>query len=212
GYVGHAWACAYAEGRLGVIFPTGGRIRNEPDNNPKLLLLLPRGANGHFGIRCGAEADWLIRDWCVVKAYGSYVFMLPWNEKVAASFQGATIKNIGPTVTAKVSWHYFLGTLDLCLIHPYNPSLGIDLAYQFYVKSKDRIKFKDTMAVDFLGNAEPLDATVLEQRTNVVSNKLMATLFYQGSYWELFARGARIIAGKNVPRESEVVVGITINF
>ena len=203
------WGDWFAEGIIGASFPTAHR-----DNYPNLLLLVPRGNNGHYEVKIGGFLGWQPCDWLAVKFDGFYNWALSRNETVAASFMGATVKNIGPAIKAKVSWDYFVGDLDLTFLIPcICPELGVNIGYQPYVKRQDEINFVNvTTATDLLGNVEPLDASVLEMRTKQVAHTIKGELFYQACSWQIWGGFNHAVAGKNAPVQSAWYIGADIYF
>jgi hypothetical protein len=198
----------WVEARFGVVFPTGKKIEN-----PLVIFKQPTGNNGHYEVRFGAAGGYDINCHNKVKADAAYSFVLQKTENICAPFLGATIKNIGPSIPAQVSWQYFVGHLDWTSVHPKNASLGFDLGYELYWKHKDNLCFCGTgMAEDFNGNLQYLDASVERERTNVLSNKIRSELFYDGNCFNIFGGMTWIIAGHNVPRETDMYAGISVLY
>lgn len=216
----------YGEVQLGVSFPTGKRVKN-----PNLVYKMPTGNNGHFEIAGGLMGWWHAVDTVALKADASYHWVLNRSERVAESFQGATVKNINPIVNADISWQYFIGHIDLTFLHPENPGLGFDIGYEFYWKKQDNICFKGSscsssceddgipfatvdgnLATDFFGNFEPLDPCVLERYTKRVSNKLRIEFFHHWNFGDLYAGWSQVFYGKNIMRETSYYFGMSINF
>jgi hypothetical protein len=136
---GEAW--------FGVRFPTGGS--NNFGLNP---FRVQEGNGNHFEIKLGANVGWATCDWLNLKAEAYYSFVLQSPETRIGAFKGATIKNIGPSVSADVDWGYFDGRLDMTCYHPCYDALSTTFGYEFYYKTKDNIRFKQTTATSFLGN------------------------------------------------------------
>jgi hypothetical protein len=203
------WGDWFAEGIVGASFPTAKR-----DNFPNLLLFVPRGNNGHYEVKIGGFLGWQPFDWLAIKFDGFYNWALSRNENVAASFMGATVKNIGPAIKAKISWEYFVGDLDFTFLIPcICPELGVNVGYQPYVKRKDKIDFVNaTTATDLLGNVEPLDPSVLAMRTNEVAHTLKGELFYQACSWQIWGGFNHAVAGKNAPVQSAWYIGADVYF
>jgi hypothetical protein len=206
-YANHAWCDWWAEVFVGAMFPSGKRL-----NNPGLLLKQLTGNNGHYVVQLGGYLGWEGLDWLNIKLDAMYSYATPRTEKVAAAFQGATVKNIGPTVDAKVSWQYFVADLDFTFLVPCNPRVGVDIGYELYVKGRDHVSFADTTATDFFGVVQPLDASVIEERTKGMLHKARTELFYQADNWELFAGFMHAFAGKNAPKETDVHLGFIVYF
>ena len=200
------WGDWFAEGIFGATFPTAHR-----DNSPNLLLLVPKGNNRHYEVKVGGIFGWQPTDWVALKADAFYSWALKRNEKVAAPFMGATVKNIGPTITAKTSWGYFYGDFDVTFMVPcVCPQLGIDVGYQPYVKQKDKISLSQTTAVDLLGNTNGLDPSVLQMNTKQISHTIKGEVFYQACSWQLFAGFNHSVAGKNAPYYADWYLGLEV--
>jgi hypothetical protein len=193
----------------------------------------PTGNNGHYELELGAMAWWKPICCIALKGDASYHWVLGRTERVAAAFKGATVKNINPIIGADISWHYFIGHLDLTFIHPENPGLGVDIGYEFYWKNKDNICFKKlcfisecekndgcipfgttdgVTATDFFGNSEPLSPCVLSEFTNRISNKLRIEFFHHWNFADLYMGWSQVFYGKNIMRETSYYLGMSINF
>ncbi len=202
------WGEWFAEGIFGATFPTAHR-----NNFPNLVLLQPVGNNRHFEVKIGGFLGWKPFDWMAIKVDGFYNWALSRNERVAASFAGATVRNIGPAIDGKVSWQYFVGDVDITFMVPcVCPELGVDVGYQPYVKRSDKVKFAQTTAVDLLGNVNTLDANVLETRTKQVAHTIKGEIFYQACSWQLFGGFNHAVAGKNAPKLSAWYLGAEVYF
>jgi hypothetical protein len=59
---------------------------------------------------------------------------------------------------------------------------------------------------------QPLDAHVIERRTNVMAHKVKTEIFYQGDYYETFAGWHHVFAGKNASKETDWYIGFAIYF
>lgn len=208
-YANRPWACdiLFSELYAGIRFPTGIRVKN-----PGQLLKMPTGNNGHYELYGGTMLGWQGLCWLYGKLslLGGYVF--PRKERVAAPFAGATIKNIGPTIDGKTSWAYFVGDLDFTFVPPCCQRVGFDLGVQLYVKSKDKVKFDVINFIDLIGVLQPLDANVIERRTNVIAEKVKTEAFVQGDCWELFGGFHHVFAGKNASKETDWYLGFVIYF
>ncbi len=208
----------YIEGLVGVRFPTGRRIEN-----PKELLLWPTGNNGHYEYRTGIFLGVQPCDYFMFNINSYYTYVAKRNEKVIASYAGATVKNIGsPVIPAQISWQYYLGHADAIFMKPCNSGiLGIDIRYELYDKSHDHVTFRQCDAIDCLGNRALLDPSALEERTHVISHKMRATLFYDTStyshdekraQWSLFAGYGAIVGGNNIAKEHGPYGGFMIIY
>jgi len=203
------WGEWFAEGIFGATFPTGKRNRF-----PNLTLLQPLGNNRHFEVKIGGFLGWKPFDWMAIKFDGFYNWALRRNERVAASFVGATVRNIGPAIDAKVSWQYFVGDVDITFMVPcVCPELGVNVGYQPYVKRSDKVSFGDvTTAANIFGTTATLDATVLETRTKQVAHTIKGEIFYQACAWQLFGGFNHAVAGKNAPKQSAWYLGADVYF
>lgn len=196
------------EGIVGVRWPTGVKVK-DPNN---VLSIFTTGNNRHFQFRLGVLGTWEPTCWFNAKADIYYSHVFKGNERVAAPFKGATIKNIGPTTNADISWDYAVAHLDFIFMVPCNPRVGFLAGLEAYAKSKDHVSLKQSSATDFLGKTEPLDPDVLELRTKVISNKIRTEMWHQGDYWEMFGGWTHVFAGKNAPQESDWYVGFVAYF
>ncbi len=179
------WGDWFAEGIIGASFPTAKRT-----TEPNLLLLANRGNNKHFEVKIGGFLGWKPFDWMAIKIDGFYNWALNRKEKVATPVSGATVKNIGRIIDAKVSWQYFVGDVDITFMVPcICPELGVDVGYQPYYKRHDKISLAQTTGVDVLGNTGvALDASVLQANTKQIAHTIKGELFYQACSWQLFWR------------------------
>jgi len=203
---------------LGVVFPTGRKICDAG-----LLLAQPTGNNGHFEFKAGLAGGWLPLDWLGIHADLAYNHVFEATEYRGAPFQGATVKNIGPTVAAKVKWGYFTGHLDMTVFHPENPDLGCVLGYEGYYKRCDKVKLCSNYAKEFPLRAgcsltgtilnddlEKLDACILAKDTERASHKVRCEIFHRWDYCELYGGCSYVFAGKNIMHETEAHIGIGI--
>ena len=207
----------WVKSTFGARLPTG---RKRKDTGR--VLFMPTGNNGHFEVKTMCEMGVKPMRWMAMKADAGFHYVIEATEKRAAAFTGATIKNLGPQVDAKVKWSYFTAHVDLSMFHPYNQGLGCTLGYEVYAKNKDQVKFKDLQART-LGSAAgidtgqgtvlaDLDATILEKDTRRVSHKVRGEVFHRSNYGEIFAGASKVIAGRNIMRESELHIGFGIHW
>lgn len=209
----------YFEGLFGIRFPTGKRIKD-----PKNILLWPTGNNGHYEYRVGAHVGIQLCDYVMVNANSYYTRVATHEEQVIASYQGARVKNIGsPQLPADIDWHYYLGNFDALFMQPCTRGIfGIDLGYELYDKSHDRVRFKQCSTIDCLCTDAQLDSCVLQERTHVVSHKIRLTAFYDTSIyhqhedkkiqWSIFGGYSAIVGGINIPKEHGPHGGIMIIY
>ena len=207
----HITDCLDAEGIFGVRFPTGKKIKN-----PGAVLAQPLGNNGHTELMLGAKIAWDLSDILLANLDASYSFVLPHNEQVAAAFLGATIKNIGPATSARISWNYVFCRATLTIFNPWCCTSGIIVGYEFYGKSCDKINFfccnhKGILA-DCLGRQQLLDGKLLAQNTKRSAHKIRGELFWDHNCISLFAGGAYTIAGKNIQKDIDWYGGIRVSF
>jgi hypothetical protein len=197
----------YGEGIFGVKFPIAKK------NDTPLILYTPTaGNNGHFEIQLGTQWRFDLAKWLNLDLDASYSFVLKRTEKRAAAFEGATVKNLGPAVDAKVNWGWFNGNVKFTLFHPDNECLGLTAGYGFYYKDTDKVTFADASASDFFGQTKTLDKNVLALRTKQISHKVKFEIFNYFDQFELFLGGAQVFAGKNAPQESDFHVGVRVEF
>jgi len=198
----------HIEGIFGLTFPTAEKMCD-----PKTLLGRPLGNNGHVEAKFGLCGGWKPRRWFQATTDLSYSFVFKRKEKVPAAFKGATVKNIGPTVEADISWGYFFGDIAL---HFFNPDakhpLGVTGSYELYARRKNKVCFCNSSTKDFFGETNTLDGDVLADRTNVIAHKVLANFFYQTNTVELFMGFSHIFAGKNAPKETEWHIGLLVSF
>lgn len=194
---------------LGVRFPTGKK-----NKDPKRLFFQSTGHNRHFEIKLALDGGWMPREWFAFRIDASFHHAFRRTEKRAALFKGATVRNIGPTVDARVSWNYFIVHADLNFFHPHNPDLGCMIGYELFAKRKDNVDFKDcTTVTDLLGREDQeLDSDAYEVRTNSMAHKIRGELFHRWNYFEIFAGASHIIGGRNVMKETEGHFGFAVYF
>ncbi len=206
-YCHRYWCDFFGELLLGVRAPTGKKI-----NNPKLIFKQPTGNNGHWEPYIGFIAGWEGLDWLHIKADGRYYYAVSGQEKIAATFKGATVKGLGPTVDADISWQWFIGDIDFTFYPRCNPMLGLDLGYQVYIKGKDKVNFTFGQIIDLLGNPATLDSKVAEKRTNIVAHRIRAEIFHQAANAEIFGGWMHTFAGKNAMKDTDLYLGLMIYF
>ncbi|MFA5074661.1 MAG: hypothetical protein WC436_01005 [Candidatus Babeliales bacterium] len=204
---------------FGVRFPTS--TDNNYYGNP---YKVQTGNGQHWELKVGGLLAWQPICWLNMKLDVHGGFALEGKEKRMAAYKGAEIKNMGPRVDADVDYQYFVGSFDFNFFHPKDHSLCGDLGYEFYYKTKDSIKFKESSHLPFYGAAisgttytsdqnGALDAGVLERNTQAISHKVR----WEGSwkatkYLDLFIGASFIFAGKDVPREKEMHAGGLVKF
>lgn len=192
---------------IGVRFPTGKTM-----HDARNVYFQSTGHNGHYEIKVGLEGGWKPCSFFALKIDGFYNHAIRAVEQKAAPFKGATIRNIGPSISTRVSWDYFVVHGDLNFFHPYNQDLGCTFGYELFAKRKDHVQLCPQAALDLLCTVQDLDACILEQDTNAMTHKLRGEIFHRWSYCELFAGASQIVAGKHAMQESEVHLGLAIYF
>lgn len=197
----------WGEFQFGIRAPTGKKVKD-----PLKLLMQPTGNNGHFELRPGIAGG--CKHWgdIYLNFDLTYSWVLKAREKLPAAFVGATVKNIGPEVDGKVSWGYFWGHVNLTFLHPKSKCLGLTIGYEAYVKQKDKIHFDCPQALDFNGTLQTLDPKVLECHSNSVANKIRAELFFAGDCCNIFGGFSQVFSGKNVTRDTDLYLGLNVNF
>jgi len=197
----------WAELLFGVRVPTGKK-----HINPLLLVEQPLGNNGHVELRPGLLFG--CDRWKHVKFHMdlTYSFVLQRIEHLPASFLGATIQNLGPDTLGKVSWHYFWGLFEATFLHPQNDALGATLAYEVYAKQSDKVCFCQKQAADFNGNLQTLDPRILACNTNRIAHKVRGELFCAAKCCNLFAGFSHTIAGRNITKDTDWYLGLTVDF
>lgn len=209
GYVGYGdYATWFGSGVLGLRFPTGKR-----QENSNKIYLKSTGNNGHVEIKLALDGGWKPYEWFAFEIDAQFHHAFKRTEHRAAAFTGATIKNIGPEICAKVSWSYFLLRTDFNFFHPQNPELGCCFGYELYVKGNDRVCFEQTTATDLFGRTnQPVDPAIYRTRTNSLSNKIHGQFFHRWNFFEFFAGGSQIVAGRNLMKETEAHIGFVKYF
>ena len=203
----------FVDGIFGLRFPTGKK-----NKDPKRLFFQSTGHNRHFEVKLGVEGGWMPLDWFSLKLDASFHHAFRRTEKRATLFKGATVRHIGETIDTRVSWSYFIVHGDLNFFHPHNPDLGCVVGYELFAKRNDNVSFKDcetttTTATDLLGfEDQELDAKAYEKRTNSMSHKVRFETFNRWNFFEVFAGGSHIFAGRNVMKETEGHVGFAVYF
>jgi|GEM_PF-1249616 hypothetical protein len=122
----------------GLVIPTGGGKKYS--YNPYRVRL---GNGGHVELKLGAMAAWKAVNWLGLKLDASYNFVLSSVEQRAASYKGATVKNLLNREDANVDWGYFVGHFDFNFYHPKTSSLSSTIGYEFLFKTEDKINFKN---------------------------------------------------------------------
>jgi len=206
-YGGRYWDTSYINGYFGFRLPTG----KEMDDIGQVYFQAP-GHNGHFELMLAVDGGVQFNNIIAFQGDAGYHAVLRHTERRAAPFQGATIRNIGPTIDADVSWGWFQLNAGFTLFHPQDPDLGCTLGYEFYAKQKDSVHLCATTATDLLGGTYALNAALLEKYTNTQTNKIRGTCFYKIGYAEFIGGAYYTFAGKHAMREVGWHLGLNINF
>jgi len=194
----------------GIRFPTAKKNRC-----PGRLYYVPTGNNGHFEGRIGVDGGWRSERWFGIEAELYYAHVFEAVERRAAQFQCATIRGVGPCVEANVKWGYFVGHLDMTVMHPENQKMGFALGYEIYYKRKDQVCFctcNGNKALDFLGNLVALDPTLLEVNTDILAHKIRGQIYHRWNCFEFYAGASKIVGGWNAMAENELYIGFSVNF
>ena len=220
-FLGHYLTdCLYGEAFFGITWPTGKRA-----NNPLKVFKQPLGNNGHYAYTLGIQSLWepcaedpcspSLRNWIVCKGDLSVSIVQKAAERVAAGFAGASVKNIGPTVPARIGWHYVTLHADV-IITPPSRCVGISVGYELYHKSDDHLRFCRPAAIDCLGVQQQLDQAMLSRFTSVTSHKIRTEFFWDGFIFRIpttcFIGGSKIVAGRNAPADGEFQFGFALYF
>lgn len=206
-YGGKMHDCWFADGLVGLRLPTGSDA-----DNPRRIYQQTTGDNGHFATKLGAEGGYVPCHWFGMKFDFFWSHYFSHTEKRAVPFKGSTIRNIGPCIDAKVHWDDFQAHADFTFFSPRCPDLGWDFGYEFFAKTDDKVCLCATQAVDFNGNTQFVDASILSKNTNTQSHKLRAEIFNRWGCFELFFGGSYIVAGRQVMKEAECHLGMKAYF
>lgn len=200
-YAGKMYDCWFADGLLGFRFPTGTNY------DPKRIYQQTTGNNGHFAIKLGAEGGYKACEWLGIKADFFWEHNFSAREKRAAAFVGATTRNIGPCVDARVSWDAFQAHVDFTFFNPKCCDMGWDFGYELYAKLDDKVSFCGVQMLDFNGSTQRLDPNILHNNTNTQSHKVRGEIFKRWDCFEIFLGGSYIVAGRQVMKEAECHLG-----
>lgn len=203
---GRQCECWFADAVVGFRLPTG------TESDPKRIYQQTTGNNGHFATKLGFEGGYKPCDWLGAKIEFFWRHNFKHNEKRAAAFKGATIKNIGPCLDTEVQWDDIQLYLDFTFFSQRCPNLGIDFGYSFYARTKDDICFCDNTYLDWNGATQELDVCIQENNTNTQAHKVRAEIFNEWGCFQLFLGGAYNFAGKNVMKETMWYLGLKAYF
>ena len=201
---------------VGVRLPTGSD--DDYTGNPYKVHL---GNGEHWEVKLGGMVAWQPIRWLNVKLDSYFSFVIEATEKRCATFTGAKIKNMGPSVDADVDWQYLVARLDFNFFHPKNKDISSVLGYEFYYKTEDDITFKQTTMTSWAGthfdtgaaNAFALDHKIAEANTESFGHRVRGEARYQVNPWfEIMVGGAWTFAGKNLSKETDAHGGINVRF
>ncbi len=198
--------CWFADAVLGFRLPTG------TDADPKRIYQQTTGNNGHFATKLGVEGGYKPCDWLGAKVEFFWRHNFNATEKRAAAFRGATVKNIGPCLDARVNWDDFQLYIDFTFFSQRCPNLGWDVGYEFYAKTKDDVCFCSNDLQAWNGTASALNPRLLEENTDTQAHKVRAEIFNEWGCFQLFFGGAYNFAGKNVMKEALWYLGMKAYF
>lgn len=199
---------------VGVRWPTGKKMDNAGD-----VFFQSTGHWRHFELELGMEGGLKFNDWSAFEVNWTYNHAFERTQKKAAPFVGATVRNIGPEIDAKVKWDYFMLRTDLNFFHPCNPELGMLFGYELWAKRHDRVHLAcpeydcgGGYATDCLGQRAELDFNILEQGTDSMTHKLRGEIFHRVSFWEVTAGASRVVAGRHAMQETEIHLALRLYF
>lgn len=203
--------CSFVEGNVTVRIPSAHRQRN-----PGLIFRQSLGNNGHTELMLGGRGYWHDCSWFLLQADATYSWVLKRRENVAAPFQGATVKNIGPSVPAKIHWSYFVGHLEAATYPQFTDRdyAVLRLGYEAYVKTKDHISLEASPVFTFVPNLPPLDPTaaVLKVDTRVTAHTIYGEAILRHDFDHvtagIFGSVGGVVGGKNTPQEINWYLGL----
>lgn len=174
---------------------------------------LQTGNNRHWEIFAELIGGYQPCNWVSFDLSVSANHVFARDECMAASFKGATVKNLGPLVEGKISWDYFTAQANVNFFHPHNPELGCTLGYSLFAKRHDHVRFDKPDATDLFGNInQALDPDVAALKTKAMTHSIRGEIFHRWNYCELSAGGSYGVAGRNAMKETEAHIGVSIYF
>lgn len=210
---GHPDEC-FLDGMIAVLWPTGKKQENAGD-----VFFQSTGHWRHFELRLGMQGGVKPVDWFAFQFWWFYNHDFERTQPKGAPFAGATVRNIGSDIDAKVKWDYWTLNAQFNFFHPCNPELGVNFGYELFAKQHDRIHLAcpdfacgGGFATDCFGNRAELDFNVLERGTNSMTHKLSGEIFHRVSFWELTAGASRVIAGRQAMQETEIHLALRLYF
>jgi hypothetical protein len=207
-YLGHLFGdCSWLEGRLGVVAPTGVKVKN-----PLEVLRQPTGNNGHVELRIGMGAGVQHCRYMRFDMNMAYSWVLRAANVFAAPFVGATVKNLAPCVGGKSSWQHFEANFNWTFLNPRCDCMGVLIGYQAYVKNADKICLNAVQVADFNGNLQTVNPEILMQNTYRMANKVKTEAFFNGECMDIFLGFTSVVSGKNIAHETDMHIGINVRF
>lgn len=207
-FFAHDWSdCGYLEGRLWFMAPTGLKV-----TDPLQILKFPTGNNGHPEVGLGIAGGINTLRYLAFSFDALYSWVVPSTNFIAAPFEGALVKNIGPCVGGKTSWQYGIINCNVNVINPFYECMGVMFGYQAFIKSSDKLCLFQKTAVDWAGNIKPLDPAVYTKNSDRIAHKIRTETFFAGACMNTFLGFTATIAGKNIPSEVDFHIGLDVYF
>ncbi len=229
-YYDHVFSDDWSAGAyLHVSLPTGAS--NKTGTNPYKAIL---GNGNHVEVGGGAHVGWQALSWMNVRLDAMAAHALRGKEQIAAPFKGATIKGIGPVVSADVDYSFVKGSLDTTLTHPHAASLATTIGYDFVYKTKDNVslasakmKFKnladdanswfggkwDNGAGAFQEWSPDLDPKVQSKDTERVQHVFrMESSWHATHHMSMFVGGSTVPFGQNATKMPTIYGGMNVKF
>lgn len=204
---------------VGFRAPTGGKSKYS--SNPYKTNL---GNGGHWEVNFGGKGTFAPSNHFIFTGDARYAFVLGHVEERHAPFRNANVK-LGPKVDVDVKWEYFVGNLNMNIVHFWSRDISAVLGYEIYYKRTDKVVFNDAKVSTWLGKKRndttgkfelyemPLDEALATKNTNSVSHKLKAEFSFVMTDWMEFYGGASyVFAGRNTLRATDAHFGFNIAF
>lgn len=170
-------------------------------------------AKRHFALTVGFEGAWRPCSWFAFRVNDRFTHWLNQVENRCAPFVGATVINIGaPTFDVIVGFDWNILHVDGTFFNPLNENMGVTLGYEFFAKTRERIKTNQTTAVDLLGATQPLDVSLLTKHTNTMTHRFRAEIFSRWDYVEIYGGFDEIFAGRHALKETTCHLGLKMEF
>ena len=169
-------------------------------------------AKRHSAVSIGLEGGWRPYDWFGFRINARYTYWFNRIESRAAPFKGATVVNIGCPIDVVVGFDWVDIHADATFFSPLNDNQGIDIGYELFAKSNERVRSNVTVANDLLGVSQPLDLSLLEKHTNSMAHRFRGQFFHRWNCVEVYGGFAEIFAGRHVMKETTWHVGIKMDF